>query len=93
MDPVAKLAEKVLVSFGGLWRGGTFKKQAPQVLPVLIFADQFADILAGGAVATCANLIVEKGFERPRKRYIDASHGVRLLPRSTFGKVVGRRAS
>ena len=87
VDPVAKLAEKVLVSPSCLWRGGTFKKQAPQVLPVLIFADQLADILAGGAVATCANLIVQEGLERLRKRYVDTSHGVRLPPSSIFGKV------
>ena len=74
VDPVAKLAEKVLVSLGCLWRGGTFKKQSPKVLPVLIFADQIADILAGRANRSTNPQCPANGF-RARSTPLDPCDG------------------
>ncbi len=66
------------------------EKQVAESLAVLIPADQFADIFAGGTVAPRADLIVHEGLERIGKRDVHRCHSADPIG---FGKIWQERPS
>lgn len=54
---------------------GALKQHAPQVLSILILADEFADVLAAGCVPAADDLFVHKGSEWGRQGNVHAAHG------------------
>ena len=72
------VAQGVEVCGTGNFPGDRFcalKQHAAQVLTVLIFADEFADVLATSRVPAAADLFVNKGFECDRQGNVHAAHG------------------
>ena len=72
------VAQGVEVRGIGNFPGGRFcalKQHVSQVLAILIFADEFADVLAAGCIPAAADLFVNKGFESDRQGNVHAAHG------------------
>jgi len=57
-----------------------------QVLAVLLAADQLAHVLAAGAKAALADLLVDEGLERIRQGDVHGGHGGSLMCLPNFGK-------
>ena len=61
--PVPKSVEKGIVGSHRRGRLGALEQQTTQALPILVDADQLADIFAAGRISSSGNLLIDEGFQ------------------------------
>ena len=85
-DTVTQAFEMISVGRGCGGTGCAGQQQAAQALTILILADQLAHVLAAGAVAAFADLLVDEGLQAVGQPGFDTSP--RFSP--LFGKCLQR---
>jgi hypothetical protein len=55
------------------------KKQAAQVLPIFVFANELAQVFAAGVIGTLVHLLIHKGLQGAGQRNIYGAHTASLL--------------
>ena len=61
--PVPKSVEKGIVGSHRRRRLGALEQQTTQALPILVDADQLADIFAASRISSSGNLLIDEGFQ------------------------------
>jgi hypothetical protein len=63
------------------------KKQAAQVLPIFVFANELAQVFAAGAIGALAHLLIHKGIQGAGQRNIHGAHASSLVALAKIGEI------